>query len=63
MVTKCKHATKQGFCKILLRKLHLQGSLLLVLTHFCSVGGGSGLGFGCGHFFEFEWKGEGVGTY
>ena len=62
MVTKRKHVTKQGFCKILWRKLHLRRSLLLVLIHFCWAGGGRGLGFGCGHFFEFEWKEEGVGA-
>ena len=63
MVTKRKHVTKQGFCKILWRKLHLRRRLLLVLIHFCWAGGERGLGFGCGHFFEFEWKEEGVGAY
>ena len=39
--------TKQGFCKILCRKLRLRESLLLVLIQFFSVGWGWG-----GRLFE-----------
>ena len=43
MVTKKREdVTKQGFCKILWRKLRLRESLLLVLIQF--VGGGAGVG-------------------
>ena len=34
VITKREHATKQGFCKILWRKLRLRESLLLVLIQF-----------------------------
>ena len=36
--TKLEDVTRQGSCKILRRKLHLRGSLLLVLIQF--LGGG-----------------------
>ena len=39
--TKLEDVTRQGSCKILRRKLHLRGSLLLVLIQF--LGGGVGL--------------------
>ena len=48
---------KQGFCKILRRKLSFRGSLLLVLIQFW--GGGKGEGGGDGRLFEFEREGGG----
>ena len=39
---KREDVTKQGFCKILKRKLSFRGSLLLVLTHFWAGGKGEG---------------------
>ena len=60
LITKREDVTMQGFCKILWRKLHLRGSLLLVLIHFLvfGVGEGRGVGWGWGEgLFEFEWKG------
>ena len=41
VATKREDVTKQGSCKILWRKLHLRGSLLLVLIQF--FGGGVGV--------------------
>ena len=61
VITKREDVTKQGFCKTLPRKLHLRGSLLLVLIFWGWEG--EGVGFGCGCLFEFKWKGEGVGAY
>ena len=49
--TKCKDVTKQGFCKILWRKLRLRGSLLLVLIQFWGGVRGKGVGWG-GRLFE-----------
>ena len=48
--------TKQGFCKILWRKLRPRGSLLLEFIHSSGWGGGERL-------FEFDWEEEGVGAY
>ena len=48
VITKLKGVTKQGFCKILGRKLRLRGSLLLVLIQFFF---GSEVKEG-GHLFE-----------
>ena len=45
VITKGEDVTKQGLCKILLRKLRLRGSLLLVLIQFLR-GGGRGKGVG-----------------
>ena len=53
LITKREEVTKQGFCKILWRKLHPLGSLLLVLIHSSGLGGE--------HLFEFDWEKEGVG--
>ena len=39
VITKHEDVTKQGFCKILLRELHLRGSLKLVLILFGVVAG------------------------
>ena len=44
--TKRKDVTKQGFCKILWRKLRLQWSLLLVLIQFLGGVRGKGVGWG-----------------
>ena len=55
-ITKREEVTKQGFCKILRRKLRPQGSLLLELIHLIGWGGGECL-------FEFDWGEEGVGAY
>ena len=56
-ITKRAGLTKQGFQKILCRKLHLRGSLLSVLIQFWAGWGGGG------RLFEFEWEWErgGVG--
>ena len=56
LITKREEVTKQGFCKILWRKLRPQGSLLLELIHLIGWGGGECL-------FEFDWGEEGVGAY
>ena len=56
MLTKRDEVTKQGFCKILWRKLRLQGSLLLEFIHSSGWVGGERL-------FEFDWKEVGVGAY
>ena len=53
-MTKREEVTKQGFCKILWRKLRPLGSLLLEFIHSSGWGGGERL-------FEFDWEGEGVG--
>ena len=47
VITKLEDVTKQGFCKILCRKLRLRGSLLLVTYSI---------------FFGWEVKGDGVGV-
>ena len=44
IITKREDVTKQGFCKIVWRKLHLRGSLLLVLIQFLGGGGWEGEG-------------------
>ena len=55
LITKHEEVTKQGFCKILWRKLHPRGSLLLnLLTQV----GGKGE-----RLFEFDLEEEGVGAY
>ena len=46
VLTKREDVTKQGFCKMLQRKVRLRGSLLLVFIQF--FGGGRGKGFGVG---------------
>ena len=43
VTTKREDVTKQGSCKILSRKLHLQESLLLVLVLIQFLGGGVGV--------------------
>ena len=66
VITKREDVTKQGFCKILWRKLCLRGSLLLELIqeNLFSLGEGwgeeSGWGGG-GRFIEFELDQEGRG--
>ena len=60
VITKREDVTKQGFCKILWRKLRLRGSLLLVLIQFQSHCHSSGWG-GSGRLFEFDWEGRGWG--
>ena len=55
LITK-REVTKQGFCKILWRKLRPPGSLLLEFIHSIGWGGGERL-------FEFDWEEEGVGAY
>ena len=62
LITKREKGTKQGFCKILWRKLRLRGSLLLALIQFqfqshCHSSGR----VGGGRLFKFDWeKEEGV---
>ena len=55
LITK-REVTKQGFCKILWRKLHPRVSLLLEFIHSSGWGGGERL-------FEFDWEEEVVGAY
>ena len=52
LITKREEVTKQGFCKILWRKLCPRGSLLLEFIHSSEWGGGE-------HLFEFDWEEEG----
>ena len=56
LITKREEVTKQGFCKILWRKLRPRGSLLKEFIHSSGWGGGERL-------FEFDWEEEGVGAY
>ena len=56
LITKRGEVTKQGFCKILGRKLRPRGSLLLEFIHSSGWGGGERL-------FEFEWGEKRVGAY
>ena len=67
VITKREHATKQGFCKILWRKLRLRESLLLVLIQFFGGWRGKwgGVVVGAYWVFEFEWESGGfeVGAY
>ena len=56
LITKREEVTKQGFCKILWRKLHPRGSLSLEFIHSSGWGGGERL-------FEFDWEEEGVSAY
>ena len=53
--TKREEVTKQGFCKILWRKLRPQESPLLEFVHLSGWGGGEPL-------FEFDWQEEGMGA-
>ena len=55
LMTKREEVTRQGFCKILRRKLRPRGSLLLEFIHSSGWGGGERL-------FEFDWD-KGVGAY
>ena len=55
LITKREEVTKQGFCKMLWRKLRPR-SLLLQFIHSSRWGGGERL-------FEFDWEEEGVGAY
>ena len=62
VITKREDVIKQGFCKILCRKLRLRGSLLLVTyLIFWEVGGEMEWG-GSGRLFECDWKGGGLGV-
>ena len=56
LITKCGELTKQGFCKILWRKLRPRGSLLVEFIHSSGWGGGECL-------FELDWEEEGPGAY
>ena len=56
LITKREEVTKQGFYKILWRKLRPRGSLLLEFIHSGGWGRGEGL-------FEFDCEEEGVGAY
>ena len=56
LITKREEVIKQGFYKILRRKLRSRESLLLEFIH--SSGWGKG-----GRLFEFNLEGEGVGAY
>ena len=61
VITKREDVTKQGFCKILWRKLRLRGSLLLELIQ--SLGGGRGEvgGVGVGALLSLSGIGREVG--
>ena len=54
LITKREEVTKQGFCKILWRKLRPWESPLLEFIHSTGWGGGERL-------FEFDWEEEGGG--
>ena len=56
LITQSEEVTKQGFWKILGRKLRRRGSLLLEFIHSSKWGGGERL-------FKFDWEEEGVGAY
>ena len=56
LITKREEVTKQGFYKILWRKLRPRGSLLLEFIHSSGWGGDERL-------FEFDWEEEGEGAY
>ena len=56
LLTKREEVTKQGFCKILSRKLRPQESLLLEFIHSSGCRGGDE------RLFEFDWEKEGVGA-
>ena len=56
LITKREEVTKQGFCKILWRKLRPRGSLLLEFIYSSGCGEGECL-------FDFDWEEEGVGAY
>ena len=56
LITKSEEVTKQGFCKILWRKLRPRGSLLFRIYWLKWVGGGERL-------FEFDLEEEEVGAY
>ena len=57
LITKREEVTKQGFCKILWRKLRPRGSLSLEFIHSSGWGGGERL-------YEFDWEEEeGVSAY
>ena len=55
LITKREEVIKQGFCKILGRKLRPRGSPLLEFIHSSGWGRGERL-------FEFDWEEEGVGA-
>ena len=56
LITKREEVTKQGFYKILWRKLRPRGSLLFRIYSLKGVGGGERL-------FEFDWEEEEVIAY
>ena len=56
LITKREEVTKQGFCKILWRKLRPRGSVPLEFIYSSGCGGGERL-------FDFDWEEEGVGAY
>ena len=56
LITKREEVIKQGFCKMLWRKLRPRGSPSLEFIHSSGWGGGERL-------LEFEWEEEGVGAY
>ena len=56
LIKKREEVTKQGFRKILWRKLRPRGSLLLEFNHSSGWRGGERL-------FEFDWEEEGVAAY
>ena len=58
VITKREDVTKQGFCKTLLRKLRLCGSLKLVLIPLLE-----GSGKGVGTYLSLSGSGRGVGAY
>ena len=66
VLTKREDVTKQGFCKILQRKVRLRGSILLVFIQFFGGGRGKGFGVGVGAYLSLSGvrgRWDGVGAY
>ena len=61
VLTKREDVTKQGFCKMLQRKVRLRGSLLLVFIQFFGGGRGKGFGVGVGAYLSLSGGAREVG--
>ena len=61
VLTKHQDITKQGFCKMLRRKVRLRGSLLLVFVQLFGGGREKGFGVGVGAYLSLSGGGREVG--